>query len=1083
MDKKLIEEIKRFNEIVNSFERTLIMEGGKSALVQDAITALRKLAKLEGKNLDDLITIYGKEAGTIMNRIFDPNSATSLADDILDLYKINKPLAEQFYNNFRSVLVQNPNANSYFVQLNKAAQEAKKILDSPNGGKDAAENYLDREIRATTEQLPEDLRDLVRQMEGNKIKNQYPELVDITSDAIKVVDDAAERAKNADPNAPKPKSKGTGSKVKQTLDANTKWEDVPPLSDETISRLAARDESFMKSFSTFKQRVIDALTATDELFQELLSAMKKLEDPNLAAGDRVLIMNRIDELLVTIQKSNISNFQYIDAFVEETLPLSIRNKVKNLKGYAKAKGVFDKASSGELEALLQKRSERSAEVRASYNAVFNPASWFGKNMDRFKTRELPTTINGKPGIRVKNLSTLEAWINKWRQILTGPEFSRFRSNFVAGSTFTRKELHTMAKDLGYPYTLAKLTPDMLMGWVMVQVWQAIADTLIGITAWSLETILPETEFLTNARIRFENAIETFSYPENKEGNRLQVAATQLLNIVSTPVNLLIQNVVDDKLHVIVPGTWDNFFYSWNKYLSEPLSQENADSVIEAGTKFKGDLEEQEYKYSNEGGERDDLNTALIPEDLKTIVSGMGGVPDSIRFDKMQGTRRLYMYTDPKYQTSYNFKKINGKWAYKLKDQPDSEYKIFQQNVNETFMKLKEQFRPVPETPETTETPKTTRATQTPRVTRTPEVTPTPTPDENETTRDGLEFFSTFTFKDRDGKEFKFSDDDKNDVKDLIPKFRNIGGKEYDDDDAFVRAAVYYLLTKGKPVFSVTYLNDADTKIQLDENRNIGLVSLLEQIETTVYIAKREGNNFTITNDKAFAERTNWAKPGDVSNMPKPKVSEPKAASTDNTETSTTTPAQDMGVTPKPEMVQKMVEKEGPESLSKVLPDNQQAVVDTYINKGYTVERPSSVTITKFDTVDLNEINPQEFPQSFLMYKIYPLDTNQLQTYINDLSEQDVNKPSCREAIKMYVDTALDRKQMSDSDRKRFATFILNCKAQFRDGFNDFKKTEKRLDVIENKLAGPQYCKYKINFNGDGKIRGSVGCADNLLEIE
>ena len=352
----------------------------------------------------------------------------------------------------------------------------------------------------------------------------------------------------------------------------------------------------------------------------------------------------------------------------------------------------------------------------------------------------------------------------------------------------------------------------------------------------------------------------------------------------------------------------------------------------------------------------------------------------------------------------------------------------------------------------------------------------------ENSRDNLEYFLTFTFKDKEGKEFKFSDDDKNEVTSLMPKFKNIGGKKYDDDDAFIRAAIYFLLSKNKPVFSVTYLNDADTTIQLDENRNIGLGVLLEQIETTVYVAKGDGNNFTITNDKKRAMRTVWAKPGEVKNNPKPTASAP-AAPTGKTETNTTTPAQDMGVTPKPEMIQKVTEKEGEEGLQNALNPEQWKLYSDYMDKGYTADKPEDKLLSAYEVVDLNTINAKVFPQEFKVYRIKKLDVNSIDAYAESLADQDVNKKACRQTIKLYVDTALDRKLISDRTRKNLASFIISCKAQFRDGFDDFKKTEKRLDTIQNKFVGPQYCKYKINFDGNGNVRGSVGCADNLLEIE
>jgi hypothetical protein len=347
-------------------------------------------------------------------------------------------------------------------------------------------------------------------------------------------------------------------------------------------------------------------------------------------------------------------------------------------------------------------------------------------------------------------------------------------------------------------------------------------------------------------------------------------------------------------------------------------------------------------------------------------------------------------------------------------------------------------------------------------------------------RDGLDFFNTFTFKDYEGKPYKFSDDDKGDILDLLPKFNSINNKKYDNDDAFVRAAIYFLLSKNKPVFSVTYLNTSDTKIQLDEKRNIGLGVLLEQMETTIYVAKGEGNNFMLTNNRQKAQLNRMAT-GSVKNAETPKPAAP--TSTPPSTGDTKTPESKMSVEPKPEMVDKVAATQGDEGLKKVLSEPQWTFYNTYWDRGFTKDKPEDKMMSAYEVIDLKGEPNSPFTEEFKVYRIKKLDTSTLDVYAESLADQDVNKKSCREATKIYLDTALDRKTMSDATRKSMATFLVNCKSQFRDGFGDFKKTEKRLQTIENKLGGAQYCKYQINFTGNNQSRAFVGCADNLINLE
>jgi len=110
--------------------------------------------------------------------------------------------------------------------------------------------------------------------------------------------------------------------------------------------------------------------------------------------------------------------------------------------------------------------------------------------------------------------------------------------------------------------------------------------------------------------------------------------------------------------------------------------------------------------------------------------------------------------------------------------------------------------------------------------------PAPTqPAVEEPAKDSLKYFNDFTFYDQDEKEIKFSDDEKKEVMSLLPKFKNIGNKKYDDDDAFVRAAIFFKQdNKNVMVYYVDFLTTPDIKLVADNHKRIGLglSVLLEQ---------------------------------------------------------------------------------------------------------------------------------------------------------------------------------------------------------------------------------------------------------------
>ena len=352
-------------------------------------------------------------------------------------------------------------------------------------------------------------------------------------------------------------------------------------------------------------------------------------------------------------------------------------------------------------------------------------------------------------------------------------------------------------------------------------------------------------------------------------------------------------------------------------------------------------------------------------------------------------------------------------------------------------------------------------------------------------KDTLRYFNDFTFYDQDEKEVKFSDDEKKMVMDLLPKFKNIGGKKYDDDDAFVRAAIFWKQDeKNTMIYYVDFLATPDIKLVADNHNRIGLglsVLLEQSYKQRMYVRNLGNGNFGLTADK----------------QPKMGGGTVQRVSSQPTQSGSTTPnqtqprpEQEMGVAPKPEAVVKVAETQGTIPAMKTLNDEQKRVVQRYSNEGWETSKPADADMNMYDTIDLKGIESafDTFP-TFKMYKIKRLGTTGLEAIASGLTSQDVTEDSCKTYIKTYHDGAMDRKTMSDGARKAYAEFIIACRAQFRDGWGTKdagflngklvkSKTNVYLNDIENKFVNTEYCKYKINF-----AEKSVGCGANLLDIE
>jgi hypothetical protein len=351
---------------------------------------------------------------------------------------------------------------------------------------------------------------------------------------------------------------------------------------------------------------------------------------------------------------------------------------------------------------------------------------------------------------------------------------------------------------------------------------------------------------------------------------------------------------------------------------------------------------------------------------------------------------------------------------------------------------------------------------------------------SEPEKDSLKYFNDFTFYDQDEKEIKFSDDEKKEVMSLLPKFKNIGGKKYDDDDAFVRAAIFYKQNeKNVMVYYVDFLTTPDIKLVADNYKRIGLglsVLLEQSFKSRMYIRNIGSGNFTLTSER----------------QPKMGSGKVERVASQPTQTGSTQerPEQAMGVTPKPEAVVKVAETQGTVPVMKTLNDEQKGVVQRYANEGYETSKPADADMSMYETIDLKgkESAFDTFP-TFKMYKIKRLTSSGLENIASGLTSQDITEELCKQNIKLYHDGAMDRKTMSDGARKAFAEFIIACRAQYRDGWGTKdagfmngklvkSKTNVYLNDIENKFVNTEYCKYKINF-----AEKAVGCGANLLDIE
>jgi hypothetical protein len=418
-NKILISEIARIQELMTG---NLILEQW-TKIVDDIIEYAGKLSGKLPDNVDNLI----KKLGTVATEE--------------ETLKILSDIANQSDEMAQIIL---PKIMSTISDV-----ETKSINDFKSLIKQSFDDGLD----------PERLTASVDDWVNRNVQTNFDGIKQIIKkDLYDYVDGITQKQTPSPKPTTKPKPKTKTDVGKQT------WEDITPLSDdelrnlEKLYRQKGLGKSFFRLMRAFSQEVMDMFKSQYKLMDETLSLIKSY---NIAsATQKTDIGKKIGDNLKLLTNKEADNFTDINNWIEtNVLDYKLKSKIKDLKGYKRAGAIFDNKAFVDWLGEYKQFFTRRRNLTTQMNSLLNPASWFGDNITKWK----------KDGGN--------AYLNKWKALISGQEFGELRRWAATGQTQKWSGIKKFKEDFGFLPAIGNVTKEIAWTYVRLAAIYTIADYL------------------------------------------------------------------------------------------------------------------------------------------------------------------------------------------------------------------------------------------------------------------------------------------------------------------------------------------------------------------------------------------------------------------------------------------------------------------------------------------------------------------------------------------------------------------------------------------------------------------------------
>jgi hypothetical protein len=434
------------------------------------------------------------------------------------------------------------------------------------------------------------------------------------------------------------KSTQTVSDFQDYIKSRT-WDNIVPISEKQVEKLAQNKEGFLASFKSLQQNIKDFFSTSLEQVEELMSLIKLMgedEPKNLLA-----IKERISFLTESIQKRERSFFEQLNRWIEQNIVgiSPFKSELTNLDGYTKAKKLSDNTTLEEINEKYKTYSDRAKDLRGQYRSLF--FKWG----ESFKKK-------------------YESDVGKFNTIFSSPKFQELRNSYRLGSTLSPTQWMEIGQELGLPSTIVKMGKEYALTYLY---WTATLALLETIWEYMVSGLLKfetfeESNFLLRQVYDYEGK-EEFVEPESSED--IDYAEALMVNIW----NNFLENLTDWETRVI-PGLIDDTIFAvlrgsgaWSTGNFKELVDQHRQEVANARNTARQELERVRQGSTQPDSTTTSPNRLLIPNDLESLF------PQDLK----SNLKRVFIRNAP----------VVGKFKYVISDESQTyEYPIQKKEFDE-----------------------------------------------------------------------------------------------------------------------------------------------------------------------------------------------------------------------------------------------------------------------------------------------------------------------------------------------------------------------------------------------------------------
>jgi hypothetical protein len=561
MNKEIITEISRIHQLMGT---SLIIEaeavGGFKSIADEILTYVSKKAGKFGDDVTDLV-----------RKLKNATNEGEITKLIGELINSNEELARIYLPKIMALIPDNE--AKQIIDLKKAMKGQLDAGVPVENVRQVAKNYIDKSV--------------ITPLDG--IKNIYKKEIDDYLTSI---------TKPPTPPTPKPKLKTVTDVAGQTFDDVTPLTSKDLTSLEKMYRQKGLGSSFFKAMRQFSKNVNDMMSSSTTLMDETLSLIKEFSETTNAATKSDL-GRRIGDNLNTLTQKELVNKKIIDEWIDtNVLDYKLKSKIKELEGYKKAANLYDETALKEWQQNYDKLSVRRGKLLTELNAMINPASWFGENINKFKG----SGYWGKVG-------------DKWLKFFEGGfggDFGELKRWLFTGQTQKWSGIKEYMKIYGPVKAGANVTKEMLRSYITLTAFYTTLDYLsdfLGNELRDVETF-NDYQFVKDQIQQYDRRIGSSS-----DSNTGYAPLDGLIDFIPDVVRVFWENLFS--AYTAIPGFTDDFFRFYNWFRGAKISKENIEEAKEQIKTTKSKVKTEIEKIEN-----DSISDKPIPapKDNDTIVT-------------------------------------------------------------------------------------------------------------------------------------------------------------------------------------------------------------------------------------------------------------------------------------------------------------------------------------------------------------------------------------------------------------------------------------------------------------------------------